>query len=158
MTLFEVSSLVFPSINQLLLSPPRLQIPPSIQADFPIGERASYDEGKFSPSQLPSWVADPIQNYLLSPFFSLSLSTIFLYIFVLFPFILPSIVGVFLPFWKYEVFYQHSLDVPCEIFHLQMYYYCFCRRRRAPLPTLLPSSSLSSSGLLKLLVYGICTP
>ena len=44
----------------------------------------------------------------------------------LFPFVLPSYMEVSLSFGKPLVFCQHYVDVLCELFHLYMYFLCFC--------------------------------
>ena len=71
-------------------------------------EGASQCVESFPSSQLPPRGSGPIL-ILLSLFF-------------LFSFALPRYVGSFLPFGKSEVFFQHSVGVLQELFHMQMYF------------------------------------
>lgn len=74
---------------------------PSIQVDLPTGEGTSQGMGTLPPSQLSPWAAGCLGSFLF-----------------LLPFVLPSYVEVFLPFWKSEVFCQRSVNVLYELFHL----------------------------------------
>lgn len=84
-----------------------LQCPPGCSPfqleDFPGHRNVFY-------LQVPSLRDGPFLDSYLSP-----LSFLFS---ILFPLVLPSFMEVFLPFWESKVVDQHSVDVPCESFHL----------------------------------------
>lgn len=101
LTLFAGFSLFCFPQTQLFLSPLRLQNTPSIQYNLSIGEEPSQGAGGFLPSQLPPQSAGPLLIFLF-----------------LFPFFLPIYMEVFLSFWIFDVFCQHSVAVLCESFHL----------------------------------------
>lgn len=82
MTLFEVSSLVFPSINQLLLSPPRLQIPPPSRLISPLVRGLPMMRESFPPhSSLPGLQTPSKITFSLPSFLSLSLPFFFTFLF-----------------------------------------------------------------------------
>ena len=59
-----------------------------------------------------------------------------------FSFVLLSYVEVFLPFWKVEVFYQHSISVLWKLFYLYICYICGRKWVHVPLLSHLPHISI----------------